>query len=139
MAQTLKITGGDWDAAPSTGRPILIEGRSKLKQDIAEFFTIQVLPNGFGTGLEQMIGLVEISQDMFVSVIDKQIREGLNKFIDLIRADVRIPRTAGERIVSMSNLKVSASPTDPTLYIFSVNIITEDGSTTQHQTAIPIS
>ena len=139
MAQTLKITDGDWTASAATGRPILITGALKLKQDIKEFFTIQVLPNGFGAGLEQLIGIVEVSQDIFTSITDKQIREGLSTFISLIKADPRINRTAPERIVGMSNLKVSAHQTDPTMYIFTVNIITENGIATQHQNSISVS
>ncbi len=139
MSQTFKITDGDWTASAATGKPILITGAAKLKQDIKEFFTIQVLPNGFGAGLEQLIGIVEVSQDIFTSITDKQIREGLSTFISLIKSDPRINRTAAEKIVGMSNLKVSADPTDPTSYIFSVNIITENGLSTQHQNSVSVS
>ncbi len=136
MAQTLKIIDGDWSANPSTGRPVLISGAAKLKQDINEFFTVQVLPNGFGSGLEQLVGIVEVSPDIFTSITDKQIREGLSVFIDLIRSNSAVPRSASERIVGMSNLLVSADPEDPTTFIFSVNIITENGLSTQHVNSV---
>ncbi len=139
MAQTFKIVDGDWVANPATGRPGLISGSAKLKQDISEFFTIQVLPNGFGSGLEQLVGVVEVSPDIFTSITDKQIREGLSVFVGLIRSNSTIPRTAGERIVGMSNLLVSADPTNPTTFIFSVNIITENGLSTQHVNSISVS
>lgn len=139
MATTFKITDGDFGINPATGRPTVISGADKLKQDIREFFTVNVLPNGFGSGLEQLIGIIEISPDIFTSITDKQLREGFAQFINLINADPRIPRTAAEKVVAISNLKVSADLSDPTKFIFSVNIITENGLSTQHSNSVSVS
>ncbi len=138
MALTFKITSGDWNSNPATGRPTTISGKDKLAQDIKEFFTIQVLPNGFGAGIEQLVGVVEDSPDMFISLTSKQIREGLATFVSLIRADPRINRVAAERIVGLSNILVSKDINDPTKYYFNVNIITENGLSTQFSQSIAV-
>lgn len=131
MASTFKMDDGDITINAANGRPTLISGAAKTSQDIKEFFTIEILPNGFGAGIEQLVAIVEVSANMFVSVIDTQIRDGLAVFIGLIRNDPRIPRIAAERIIGASNIQVSVDPLDPTKFYFSVNILTENGLSTQ--------
>lgn len=122
----------------ANGRPTLISGAPKLSQDIKEFFTIEIIPNGFGAGIEQLVGVVEVSPQMFASVTDTQIRNGLATFISLIRKDPRIPRIAAEKIIGASNIQVSADPQDPTKIYFSVNILTENGLNTQFENVFSV-
>lgn len=138
MAQTFRIDSGDIMINAANGRPTLISGAPKLSQDIKEFFTIEIIPNGFGAGIEQLVGVVEVSPQMFASVTDTQIRNGLATFISLIRKDPRIPRIAAEKIIGASNIQVSADPQDPTKIYFSVNILTENGLNTQFENVFSV-
>lgn len=133
MATTFKISNGDIVTSGATGKFLLVSESDKLRQDIKEFFTVNVLPSGFGAGLDQLIGVVEVSPEIFMSLADRQIRDGLSKFIDLIRADSRIQRLASERILNVTNILVSVDPVDPTRFYYSANFITENGA------SVPIS
>jgi hypothetical protein len=127
MAQTFKITDGDISINSANGRGILISGAEKIHQDIAEFFEIEILSNGFGAGLEQLIGTVDVSPEVFVLAIDRQIKDGLASFIKLIHRNSRTPRSSIEKIIGISNIQVSSDSTDPTKFYFQANIITEAG------------
>jgi hypothetical protein len=127
MSQTFQIFKGDIITSSSNGRPILTQDAQKLRQDVQEFFTVDVQPNGWGAGIEQLVGIVELSTDVFVSIADKQMRDGLDVFKALQNSELRIPRSLSERILSITGLQVDVSPTDPTTFFFRVNINTEGG------------
>jgi hypothetical protein len=137
MAQTFKVVDGDIVISGATGRPTLISGATKLRQDIKEFFTVDILPNGFGSGLEQLIGVVESSPDMFMSMGDRQIRDGLVKFINLIRGNTLIARTPAEIITNVTNIIFSVDTTDPTKFYFNANFVTQDGTTIPLSNILP--
>lgn len=127
MSSTFKVTNGDVIINQSNGRPSLIANRDKLRQDIKEFFSVNIMPNGFGSGIEQLIGLIEISPDAFVTMTDRQIRDGVNEFIRLQVSDYRIPRSIDERIIGVSGVIVERDTSDLTKFYFRVNFITADG------------
>lgn len=128
MAQTFKINNGDVVINTATGKPTLILDGAKLRQDLKEFFTVDVQPSGFGAGIEQLVGVVEISPTIFVSATDRQIRDGMEIFKSLQRAENRIPRLAEEQILALSYLQVDQDPSNPTQYFFRANILTEKGT-----------
>lgn len=128
MAQTLKITNGDVVINSATGKPNMVADGIKLRQDLAEFFTVNVQPSGFGAGIEQLIGVVEISPAIFVSATDRQIREGMDIFKSLQQSETQIPRPPEEKILTLSYLQVEQDPTNPTQYYFRANILTEKGT-----------
>lgn len=99
----------------------------KLRQDINEFFTINVQPNGFGAGIEQLIGLLELGQDTFTTMADRQIRDGIISLIRLQQSDQRITRTPAETVVGVSGILIDKDPADPTKIYFRVNFNTADG------------
>lgn len=135
MSQTFKVQLGDVIINGANGRPTMVVDDIKLRQDVTEFFTIEVLPNGFGAGLEQLIGVVEVSSDVFVSLADQQIRSGFDTFKSLQGEDARIPRSSGEKLFNVTYLTVEKDPSDPTRYWFRTNLVTEKG--TQLPLAIP--
>jgi hypothetical protein len=100
---------------------------AKLDQDINEFFEVNTLPNGFGAGIERLIGLVSLSEDMFVTMTERQIREGLQQFIYLQQSNLAIPRSAKEKIVKVTSILIQRNPLDPTMFYFRVNFVTQDG------------
>lgn len=127
MSQTLKIVNGDVVINSASGRPISVSNEIKLRQDIKEFFSIDVQPSGFGSGLEQLIGLVEISPDAFITMADRQIRDGISEFMRLQVAEQRIFRPGTESILGISGVIIERDTTDPTRFYFRVNFITTDG------------
>lgn len=126
MASTLKIQDGDVMISSANGRPITITGQQKTSQDIKEFFTINIQANGFGAGIEQLIGALS-SGSSLTGVVDRQIVDGINDFIDLQRSDPSIPRTADETIVGVTDVQTTQDPSDPTKYYFTANVITLSG------------
>lgn len=127
MSQTLLISNGDVVMSSANGRPITLTGRNKLSQDVQEFFTVAVQANGFGAGIEELVGTVDISTDILVSIADKQITDGLDVFQSLQQSDLRIPRTTDEKIFSITDLHVDVDSQDPTKFYFRANINTEAG------------
>jgi hypothetical protein len=130
MSKTFKIESGDVSLSSATGRPITIQNESKLKQDIQEFFSIEVLPNGFGSGLEQLIGIVEINQAAFAGIAARQISDGMTEYINLQKSEPRIQRSIEERVIGFNNFSVEVSPNDPTKFIFRINIKSAAGRST---------
>ena len=123
----MKVYQGDIMVSSATGKPILITDSVKLSQDISEFFTVDVQPNGFGAGIEKLIGLVQLSEDIFVTMTERQIKDGLAQFIALQKANSNIPRSTKERIVRVTGILIQRDPSDPTAFYFRVNFVTQDG------------
>ncbi len=128
MSISLKVTSGDVTINATNGRPSTISDSAKLRQDITEFFTVDIQPSGFGSGIEQLIGVVELSPGMFVSLVDRQIRDGFEVFKALQNSDLRIVRSADEKLLAVTYLTVDQNPSDPTSYYYRVNLVTEKGT-----------
>jgi hypothetical protein len=128
MSVTLKIVEGDVQISSASGRPIGVATAKKLQQDIKEFFTVDVLPSGFGAGLESMIGVVSVDQGTFLSLGYSALQNGLLRFMQLQRQSTVTPRPDDEMIASFNTLRFEQDVADPTKYYFSVNIITQRGT-----------
>ncbi len=122
------MDSGDIIVSSATGRPILVSAQTKLKQDIKEFFEVAVTPTGFGAGLTELIGMVQLDPDAFVSSAYGAIVQGLQAFKALQRADTVTPRTNEELLSSFDNIQVVQDPADPTKFIFTANIYSVAGS-----------
>jgi hypothetical protein len=129
MAQTFLIQNGDWVVSSASGRPIVISGPEKTKQDIKEFFEIDIQPNGFGAGITSLVGMVAKTGSDMSGLIDRQITDGIAHFRSIQIADVNTPRTADERIFGVTNIRASQDRSDPTKYTFGANVVTESGKT----------
>jgi hypothetical protein len=136
MSITLKIHDGDVVISAASGRPATISDRQKLKQDIREFFTVNVQPNGFGSGLDELVGIMLSDPTAMVSIAYQNISEGLLRFAALQRDNGDIIRPDTELIQSFNNLRVEADNTDPTKFYFTVNIITRSGESMPHSQLI---
>jgi hypothetical protein len=132
MATTIKIENGDIVISSVSGRPVVISGSNKIRQELYEFFSINIQYNGFGSGLEQLIGLTTVDSNVIASLADRQIRDGIADFIAIQKADVLTNRTPDEIIVGITQVQVQQDRQDPTKYSFFVNVLTQSG------TAIPI-
>jgi len=127
MSKTFRVRNADISITAYGGRPELVSDNVKLRQDILEFFSVNVMPNGFGSGIEQLVGIADSGEAMFISLVHNNIREGLDNFIRLQNSDPAISRPKSERISSISGLVVSRDTVDKTKYLFQVNFITVDG------------
>jgi len=56
--QTFQVLSGDIPFSSSTGRPFLLEGTEKFKQDVRENFQTEAQADGTGAGLASMVGLI---------------------------------------------------------------------------------
>lgn len=105
MTQTFRITNGDWTIDKRSGRPLLIADGDKLRQDLREDLTIERQPNGFGAGLEQIVGTVA---DAFtiLTLIQQRIQDSVTTMARLQDQTQRLQRPAAERIRNITRLNV---------------------------------
>lgn len=128
MSKTFKIINGDVIISNVTGRPVTITGLEKTSQDIHEFFEISIQPNGFGAGIDDLVGVLSYGGDsLIVGLLDRRIREGIAEFRTIQRSNIKIPRSADERIAGVSGIQASQDPQDPTKFYFRANVITDSG------------
>jgi hypothetical protein len=132
MTTTIKIVNGDWVIDRRTGRPVTVADGEKLRQDVRENLTIARQPNGFGAGLEDIVGVVE---DPFVirSLIQQRIRESTNTMQRLQDRTQRGQRPANERIQRIEKLDVYPTTIGggnvKTGFAFSLQVRSEAGTT----------
>lgn len=123
MAISLQVLNGDILISSASGRPITVTGPTKLSQELSEFFQVNIMPNGFGSGLEQLVGLVPYAGDVIVGITDRQIRSGIDTFIQLQSSD-GIARSPSEIVTGVTQIIVQQDTQDPTKYLYFVNITT---------------
>jgi len=120
---------GDGDVAVNnaTGRPNTLTGTNKVTQDLQEFFTVNITVNGFGAGIDSMLGMVPVDGASFVGLIDSRVRAGIAQFRSMQHSDTRIQYTQDELVLSLAKLVVAQTPNDDTAYYFTASILTESG------------
>lgn len=129
MSTTFLIVNGDVVISSANGQPIEIADQDKLRQDLQENFTIEKRPNGFGAGLEELIGFVPDSEITFrVSVFDalQESIESMKNLQEEFNANVR---PTNERISKIGYLNVTVGENDPTSFSIRVDVTTVDGDT----------
>lgn len=131
MSQTFKITNGDVVISAVSGKPSLVSDSQKLRQDLSEFFTVNMQPSGFGAGLDQLIGIVESSSDLYISLAYRYITNGIANFIRLQKSDTRIPRSSLESISKLGYINIQQDSVDKTTFRFVSSIITVSNDTVQ--------
>ncbi len=127
MSTTLKIFNGDVVIGNVTGRPVSLSKKDKLTQDTTELLTISVQPSGFGSGLDDLIGLIPLDQITASGLIYIHVNNSLEAWKKLQRIDKRIPRDSEEKYHHMTNLKVEQDSSDKSKYFLRLNIVSEAG------------
>lgn len=110
MTTTYEILDGDWVMDASTGRPRTVADGTKLSQDLLELFAVNPQPNGFGAGLDAIIGTVPASPVAFALNVQLLILRGVDRLVQLQRRQF-VQRPATERIVRVRSF--SATPFVP--------------------------
>ena len=107
MTQTFQVVNGDWVLDKRVGRPKLVVGRAKLSQDVGENLSIATQPNGFGAGLDDVIGQ-DIDPAGFKIEVQRSIRDSIVTIQRLQDRYLASKRLASERIAGISLLTVSS-------------------------------
>lgn len=105
MTQTFLVQNGDILFSGATGRPVLIEGQTKLQQDLKQATEIRTLPNGFGFGLDDVIGLVGDVVSINIEV-QRRIRDGITSIMMLQQRFLKAQRTPEEVIAKIDSISV---------------------------------
>jgi hypothetical protein len=131
MSTTFLIQNGDavYDVS---GRPQTIADNQKVRQDIAEFLSVEVQPSGFGAGIVSLIdtdsgGLSDGANANIDFAIRDYITSGTTRFIGLQRKNLK-NRPTNEQISGLDFCTATQSATDPTLYIWQAAFSTLDGA-----------
>jgi hypothetical protein len=127
VSDTFKITAGDVAISAMNGRPVIISGQAKLKQEIQELLTIETLENGFGAGLDSLVGSVPTGAVAFHLFVDQRIRHSVDVLTAIKRRN-RAQHSTDEVIEKIAYLVVSRSPSSPKDFIFRLDVVTEAGA-----------
>ena len=126
MSSTFKVENGDVVISSMSGRPIMVSSKAKLRQEIKEMLTIEILPSGFGTNLDALIGSIPNRLFTITILLERQIRKSLD-VLKAIKIKRRSTHTTDEMISKIAQISVVPAKTDQTLYTFKVDVTTEDG------------
>lgn len=122
MSQTFRIQNGDWVIAPS-GQTQMVSDLPKLSQDFSELLTIEPTANGFGAGLEALIGVVG-TPSVIASNLERGIQNAIQRW-QVLQQRQRSIRPAKERVAGIAALRVGV-PEEKVNYNFFVAINSED-------------
>ena len=136
MSKTLKFTDGDMVRSYTNSSYLYVEDGEKIKQDVALMLTSGVRAStGLGCDLDGVIGkdaenpLYAYSQFPIVFNFQTRIRIGLERFRNQQRKYLFSQRTPKELIFDFAPAEVWIDSSDPRLFKFRVDVLTEDGRT----------
>lgn len=126
--RTFKIVNGDvvYDTA---GQPKLVEDTEKLRQDWREVLSIETQENGYGAGLDSLMG--ELTNDTqrlesFQVMVHQKIIKAVERWKYLQRISRRGCRTNKELVNKIGTLRVWQDPTTPIVYRFRAGVLSEN-------------
>lgn len=129
MSMTLQIINGDIVHSSASGRANVISADAALRQAIVCNLETGVRDNGFGSGIQDLVGTVS-SDDATVEIL--LMRLLINSFT-VMQALQSLPpsgqRPDNELISNIRILWVQADPHDPRVYNYAINITTKAGAT----------
>lgn len=126
MAQTFRIRDGDVRISHSTGRPVMVTGTPKTRQDIREMLLVDVQPSGFGTGLSSLVGTTPPSSAMLTHMVRMRIMDSI-RALQRLRGRRRGAHGPEEVVVGVDRLSVSRRLDNPKAVSFSLNVRTAAG------------
>lgn len=132
MSTTMQMLGGDVLLDGNTGRPKLVAGSTKLRQDLDVAVSTRVRSNGYGMGLDGIVGRVGDRYSL-QSEITQRITRGMNSIKSLQAQYGRNARSDAERISRVNEISVlpmitpGTSQVDPTRYIVKLVVTSVQG------------
>jgi phage baseplate assembly protein W len=133
MTVTVRVVDGDAVLNRATGRPELIQDRPKLRQDVRQMLSQRTNVDGFGAGLDELIGQ---PSDPFAirAQISTRVRSGVRAFQSLQDRFHFASRTAEERLLRVANLRVGLASQNGqlsrTTFAFRLDVLSAAGTST---------
>jgi hypothetical protein len=132
VSTTLLIKNGDWVINPANGRPVTVSDRQKLEQDLQEDLSIAVQTNGFGAGLDGLIG-EETETFQFQLQVQRAVRASIATMQRLQTQFLAAQRPNTERIQGISALSIQpvdlgSGTISKTAYAFNLRVRPVQGS-----------
>lgn len=126
-------TRGDVVVSSATGRPVLLDNEKKLAQDIRQGFGQESDPEGYGSDLRSLIGVVA-DEYALRAEISRRVRDTVRSIQDLQARFHVTSRTAGERLASVTRLRVGqvtdvAGASAKTAYAFRMDVTSAANTT----------
>jgi hypothetical protein len=106
MSSTFLIQNGDVVKSASNSRPAMIANGQKLNQDLNEAANIRTQPNGFGFGLQDLIGQVSDTITLR-SNVNRRIRDGIEAMKSLQGQYQSSQRPDNERLSRLTLVQVN--------------------------------
>lgn len=119
----------------------MVIDRNKLSQDLGEASTVEVQPNGFGFGLDDLVASI-VDPVTLRTDLSRKIRDGVDAMKRLQDQFQRSQRPDSERISRLSRVDVfallpdGATQSAKTSYGFRYEIVTAAGETTAGGTGV---
>lgn len=133
MTQTIQLINGDWNIDTRTGRPIMVQDKPKLEQDLFECLSIEVQSNGFGCGIDSAVA-VESDPYSIQAQIQRAVRQGIGRFQGLQDQYQRADRSPAEQVAAIAAIRsvpvnpAEASAEAKTSYYFRVDVVSAAGA-----------
>jgi len=135
MSITFYIENGDWYMEEDSGKPYMISGINKCRQDMAEnYLTEYDKDREIGSELSNLESIPVITAGTVVSLVRKKVSEATDRLINYQKSDPY--STADERIKYIEEIQIVTMPEGSTLFF--VKAAVEEGTDTA-DTVIPIS
>jgi hypothetical protein len=129
MARTFLVKNGDAVADPG-GRPKVVTGGPKAKQDLAEMLAVETQADGFGAGIVGLVGTdAGLDDGMGMNIeftLRSRIEDGFKRLVGVQQRTLG-NRTPADTFARLVNLQASQDRVDPTLYRWRVDAQTVDG------------
>lgn len=134
MTSGLKLTKGDIPFSSATGRPLLVEGLEKLRQDVRENLETEAQRDGTGADID---GVVSLLGDVFSlrAEISRRVVDSLTALKRVQDSVQRFDRTNEEKFARLANLvvvpikPVGSGDISGTDYAFRVDVLSVAGAT----------
>lgn len=122
MTSTFFIKDGDV-VLDNRGQPKLVADGPKLAQDLRECFAIETQTNGFGAGLESMIGLLG-DEFSLRAELGRKVNASMENLKALQNRTHKAARPPQERIARVKSVRVSSVADKKTTALFHVSVST---------------
>jgi hypothetical protein len=128
MTDTFLIQNGDIQIDATSGRPVMIADGPKLGQDLGEDLAVSVRDNGFGAGLDGLIGKLGDEFSLRAEV-GRRVRRSIESMQSLQNRFHKTQRPKAEKILRLNSVTTSMVADKKTTLVFLVSVTSGNGST----------